>query len=116
MAALKTVLAALMLAALGACMNTAAIIQPAKLESGDGVIENISVEQTKGSSVSAEGVGSGVSTAGVAGNTNADGQNKRVYQLGVRMESGLYQSVTQDSNPFKVGDPVRIVGGKIRRR
>lgn len=140
MAAFKSVLLTLALAILAACSSTAGIGRTAPLVSGDGVIESISVEQGSGSS----GVGAvlGAVTGGLLGNQIGGGsgqtaatiagvaggayagqqieksrpQGKVQYQLGIRMESGLYQTVTQDTNPFQIGDRVQVVDGKLRRR
>jgi outer membrane lipoprotein SlyB len=138
MAAFKIVLVALAFAVLAACSATG-IGRTAPQVSGDGVIENISVEQSSGSS----GVGAvlGAVTGGLLGNQIGGGsgqtaatvagvaggayagqqieksrQGKVQYQLGIRMESGLYQTVTQDTNPFQIGDRVQVIDGKLRRR
>jgi outer membrane lipoprotein SlyB len=139
MAALKTVLAAIMLAVLAACTSTAGVNRTAELQPGFGVIENISVVPANDSigigavlggvagGLLGNQIGSGsgqtaATIAGVAGGAYAGQQiekgrnSKREYQLGVRMENGFYQSVTQDTNPFQVGDKVQIIDGKIRRR
>jgi outer membrane lipoprotein SlyB len=139
MAAFKTVLAVLVLAVLAACSSTLGIGRTAPLEPGDGVIENISVEQGSDSSGAGAvlgavaggllgnqiGGGSGqtaATVAGVAGGAYAgqqiekNRQGKVQYQLGIRMESGLYQTVTQDTNPFQIGDRVQVIDGKLRRR
>jgi len=140
MPALKTALATIMLAILAACTTTAGINQAAALQPGYGVIENINMAPANGSGIGAAtvlggvaggllgsqvGSGSGQTAATIAGAAGGayaghqfeqGRQGKVEYQLGVRMENGIYQSVTQDSNPFKVGDRVQIIDGKLSRR
>jgi outer membrane lipoprotein SlyB len=130
---------AVVLAILAACSSTSAVHPTAELQPGDGVIEDIRVLPGYDSSGAGAvlgavtggllgnqiGSGSGqtaATIAGVAGGAYAGQQieksrpGKPEYQLGVRMESGLYQNVTQDSNPFQIGDRVRISDGKLQRR
>lgn len=140
MVAWKTGVATTVLAVLAACSGVGAAHRAAELQPGDGVIEDIRVvlqgydssgagavlgAVTGGLLGNQIGSGSGqtaATIAGVAGGAYAGQQieksrpGKPEYQLGVRMESGLYQSVTQDSNPFQIGDRVRISDGKLQRR
>jgi len=142
MPALKTAFAAMMLAVLSACTTTAGVHPAAELQPGYGVIENVNVVQANDSGIGAGAVLGGIAggllgnqigggsgqtaatIAGAAGGAYAGHQfekgrssGKVEYQLGVRMENGTYQSVTQDSNPFKVGDRVQVIDSKtIRRR
>jgi outer membrane lipoprotein SlyB len=69
------------------------------------------------------GTGQSIATvAGVAGGAYAGHQLEKqnqtpdAYKLTVRMDSGSYQTVTQDANPdIRVGDRVRIDNGVVYR-